>query len=404
MSSSLTDWMDKYSEQVAHKQYPDCAWLDRSSLSISEPSADELKWFAELQKADPQWQSLTEDQKKSLIKVIDKVEDQVAIIDEYGNPVSFKFRRVVSYQIAKVLFQRPLDSLDMLKTVIIDIRMKLAKGATYPVGQALLNGPNHLFVYLGALSRIAKLILDATHVVGLKKTPQKDLNPLRKQLDRYQNSLSQGCLDEGEFIGFLGRLDGTLESLIVEILQSTTRPSNADLKKQFLDGVALAQTMKNQFLETLKGLKGHVGGKNRTSLHISWATLLMGQARGGNVLVHELAHLLDFECRGVTGYASLVGSATDYCGKRTQKKWEEHFEKAYACLDPYAYTNRGEFFAVASELYFTEAPILNAQAPDLYALLEETYGSALAPIEKKSTLWLYKMFFFSDLSLLKISA
>ena len=45
-------------------------------------------------------------------------------------------------------------------------------------------------------------------------------------------------------------------------------------------------------------------------------------------------------------------------------------------LDPYGATNEAEFFAVATEAYFTRGWELDFEHPELYALLADFYRPA----------------------------
>ncbi|WP_456391822.1 M90 family metallopeptidase [Nitratifractor sp.] len=93
-----------------------------------------------------------------------------------------------------------------------------------------------------------------------------------------------------------------------------------------------------------------------------------------NVILHELAHILDFEEGLPDGIPplprSLVGSWTHTLYRRyqalkkrarTNRYWED-----YRLLGAYAATNEAEFFAVVTELFFTRPLTLQKHFPDLY--------------------------------------
>lgn len=95
---------------------------------------------------------------------------------------------------------------------------------------------------------------------------------------------------------------------------------------------------------------------------------------GRNVVVHELAHHLD-------GLDGEVGGSPMFVDLEAQREWEtlskrelEHLERALAAgqptfLDPYAATHPAEFFAVACETFFEDAPGLRDHHPELFACL-----------------------------------
>ena len=112
---------------------------------------------------------------------------------------------------------------------------------------------------------------------------------------------------------------------------------------------------------------------------LSWedvAETAQRPADGYNVVLHEFAHYLDAEGRGLA-----AGSA------RTPEAWHAELVAEYEALceavdrgeetflDPYAAEDEVEFFAVASE-EFIECPVeLRAAHPALYHLLRDFYGT-----------------------------
>lgn len=98
-------------------------------------------------------------------------------------------------------------------------------------------------------------------------------------------------------------------------------------------------------------------------------------ARGENVLVHEFAHRLDMLDGVVDGTPLLDADPT-------LARWVEVCTEAYerlrsggefGVLRPYAATNAGEFFAVATEAFFTVPDALREGEPALYEVLAGFY-------------------------------
>jgi len=99
---------------------------------------------------------------------------------------------------------------------------------------------------------------------------------------------------------------------------------------------------------------------------------------GYNVVYHEFAHYLDAEQGAVDG-APLLGDAEHY------ERWAEVMNAEFArlrsaaargestLLDPYAAEDEGEFFAVATEVFFERAADLRREHPALYAELSGYY-------------------------------
>lgn len=99
---------------------------------------------------------------------------------------------------------------------------------------------------------------------------------------------------------------------------------------------------------------------------------------GYNVVFHEFAHYLDAEAGEVDG-APLLGDAEHY------ERWADVMNAEFAqlraaaargeptLLDPYGGENEGEFFAVATEVFFERAADLRREHPALYAELSRYY-------------------------------
>jgi Mlc titration factor MtfA (ptsG expression regulator) len=99
---------------------------------------------------------------------------------------------------------------------------------------------------------------------------------------------------------------------------------------------------------------------------------------GGNVVLHEFAHMLDAEDGAMDGVPILdTGSAYRQWAAMLASRFAEHVTRTESgeetTLDPYAATNRAEFFAVATEAFFERPAALRDVEPDLYALLVDFY-------------------------------
>jgi MtfA peptidase len=99
---------------------------------------------------------------------------------------------------------------------------------------------------------------------------------------------------------------------------------------------------------------------------------------GYNVVFHEFAHYLDAEAGEVDG-APLLGDAGHY--ERWAEVMNEEFARLRAAaergeqtlLDTYAGESEGEFFAVATEVFFEQPAQLKREHPRLYAELSGYY-------------------------------
>jgi Mlc titration factor MtfA (ptsG expression regulator) len=100
---------------------------------------------------------------------------------------------------------------------------------------------------------------------------------------------------------------------------------------------------------------------------------------GNNLVVHEFAHQLDFLDGYVNGTPQLLSPVQ---GRRWHEVMTAEFTRQLehvragreTFLGQYAVRNEGEFFAVASERFFTRPARLRHHHPTLYDVLTEYYG------------------------------
>jgi MtfA peptidase len=113
---------------------------------------------------------------------------------------------------------------------------------------------------------------------------------------------------------------------------------------------------------------------------LAWDVALAGAREEvpGNVVFHELAHKLDMANGAVDGTPPLATRAE-------RRRWSAACSTAFTrlrhhvdagwptFLDPYGATNEAEFFAVATEAYFTRPAELRAVEPELHAVFAAFY-------------------------------
>jgi hypothetical protein len=86
------------------------------------------------------------------------------------------------------------------------------------------------------------------------------------------------------------------------------------------------------------------------SVEASWAD----PHDADNVVLHELAHLFDFDNEGADGVPSLVASASAADWQALVRKEMRRVERGRSILRPYAAEAPSEFFAVAVETFFEQ--------------------------------------------------
>lgn len=95
---------------------------------------------------------------------------------------------------------------------------------------------------------------------------------------------------------------------------------------------------------------------------------------GRNLGLHEFAHALDRAPEQHDGVPAGMDQATERELVRIRPGEMKLASGGQSLLDPYAGTNEAEFWAVATETYFTLEEDLRRERPALHALLERYYG------------------------------
>jgi len=102
------------------------------------------------------------------------------------------------------------------------------------------------------------------------------------------------------------------------------------------------------------------------------------EGSGHNVIIHEFVHKIDMLNQSANGVPPISS-------EMSAKKWQDIFSKAYIILnervrhnhkpyiDAYAASSPAEFFAVASEYFFTAPEKLNLHCHDVYKELQLFY-------------------------------
>lgn len=87
---------------------------------------------------------------------------------------------------------------------------------------------------------------------------------------------------------------------------------------------------------------------------------------GSNVVLHELAHLLDYENAFADGVPALVDAASAGAWRQLVRREMRKVQLGRSMLRRYAATNPAEFFAVAVENFFERPDVMRERHPALY--------------------------------------
>jgi Mlc titration factor MtfA (ptsG expression regulator) len=128
-----------------------------------------------------------------------------------------------------------------------------------------------------------------------------------------------------------------------------------------------------------------VAHRRRDPVVLAWDSVLAGATNAGdgnNVVLHEMAHKIDFLDGAADGTPPLPTTADR---REWARVWSEaflaHRSGALHVLREYAQTNEAEFFAVATEVFFEQPKRLHRELPEIYGLLAGFYNLDLAARE-----------------------
>lgn len=95
---------------------------------------------------------------------------------------------------------------------------------------------------------------------------------------------------------------------------------------------------------------------------------------GGNVVLHELAHLFDFQNEGADGVPSLMAPASEDAWRDLVRRETARIQRGDSMLRGYAASAPSEFFAVAVEAFFERPAEMQRRHVALYDALENFFN------------------------------
>ena len=98
------------------------------------------------------------------------------------------------------------------------------------------------------------------------------------------------------------------------------------------------------------------------------------RAGGSNVVLHELAHVFDFDPEGADGLPAFLDPRSADAWHDLVREEMARAKRGRSLLRPYAATNPAELFAVATEVFFERPARLRERHPDLYDALRAVYN------------------------------
>ncbi len=128
---------------------------------------------------------------------------------------------------------------------------------------------------------------------------------------------------------------------------------------------------------------------HRGPVVLAWSTVAYEARhpeRGQNVVLHEFAHQLDM-------FDGMIDGTPPIADRELRERWVRVCTAEYrrvrrgdeSVLRGYAATDTGEFFAVATETFFSVPERLEEASPELYDVLREVFGQDPAARARRRT-------------------
>lgn len=118
-------------------------------------------------------------------------------------------------------------------------------------------------------------------------------------------------------------------------------------------------------------------GANSAPIVLAWDAVLADSRhpeRGSNVVIHEFAHKIDMVDGAADGLPPIRGTAAETWADLMAQEFDPTASGGLEdILNPYAYTNQAEFFAVISETFFCLPERLRVASPAWWDRLRALY-------------------------------
>ncbi len=381
-------------------------WLSALPDSQHPPTVAELRWFRSFLERDVVYRSFAAVEQALLHEHAVAIERRIPIITSEGRAMPAAHRLYISLEIAKVLFARPRTTLDLLRSVVVYSDAGTLVENKREAGVARLRGRNHLIGRLKMIETLWKALEPITAIGGGRRGDTARLarsaKSVEKRLRYWTRRLQSGprAADGGNLAAFLATFETEHLPVMLAAARALTATEGAT-GLTVLSNLELVAAGIEDLAHQIVAAGDLVGAENEGTIHISWFSQIVGrQSAHENLLIHELAHVLDFEDGGFDG-CTTPAVLTSRSGAELRPRWAAAYDQAVAgnlaTIDPYGLENRMEFFAVCTEHYFSRASSLRDRAPELFDLLSETYGYVPADRGRSSIFGTVKTLFLSKL-------
>jgi hypothetical protein len=318
------------------------------------------------------------------------IERRVPFLTSSGQTLPAPHRLLLALEMAKVFRAMPGGELTRLVSVVVYPGVTKLRRGHDELGALLMRGPFRLLPTLGSLHDRTRLLLELAGLGGAAVKPwRRELRQLVGDCAVWQDRIAPGRAlvdDVDAFVAFTQRGRGVVARGAAEVrrhgaLQQALTTADIDLAG-FIE-------RRLDECERLASASEALTIDAGASIHLPWSTQLACHATTGHdPLIHELAHLVDFARGGIDGLPS------SSLAPRWRAAWDELAPRG-AVLHASAYANPAEFFAVATEAFFTDSEGMAREASTLTQLLQDTWGQRPPPRPRRSSWWVGRRLLFS---------
>lgn len=387
--------------------YQDC-WLHKMPAGYETPSDKQYDWLWKYIDKKEYYQNLATNEKAKLQNLIKQIESTIPIITDYGSIAKPELRLYLAYQMAKPILHLDTFDTSVISSVVIYRSMKLRKKlneagcvfvrgkntlltnsntlknsidkliASYKALAMVLSSEGYLVSNLNSIQRIHKgFVNDVKNMeIEIKNSKQNTSEILSKKIQRLIGDIStyqKGTLQKLKTDSPIGQVADEFHPLYIELIKT-------------LEGL-------------LKKLKS-INEENKVSIHLTWSNVLLNERKSVNIVIHEMAHVIDFVNSGLNG----IPKDTDKYRQVWQEAYESESEKLKqggSKISDYALSNMVEFFAACSELFFNFPNFLKRELPTIYESLTYFYRYESTPDKPVSLFQFIKLVYSSKMSFSK---
>ncbi|MDY8136054.1 zinc-dependent peptidase [Aquimarina sp. 2201CG5-10] len=396
--------LDSIIEFTAAKElYQDC-WLTSIPKKYNAPTDAEKKWLWKFLSAQNYYKNLNDVERQNLHKVIEIIENSVPMITSDGTVLSVYHRLYLASLLGRFFIHKEIVSLDVISSIVIYPTYKIRK-IYNESGLVVCKGSNMLLQQVALSYRVIDLLTEkyiATRGILFMILPHFKGEFIKKEYQNWIEDLKYiESIISKQQIHFKDKIEQKIKDLEQKITTFTTELSTILLQedvqlKPFTDGVLLGAQKLINHITTLKDFLPMLNEANQVSIHLSWLSIIENMQNDNDLVAHEMAHVIDFINGGLDGVPNTSRKFKEVWETAfTQEKEEESF------LDPYAFTNEMEFFAVCSEAFFKTPELLKHKIPTIYDSLIRVYGYHPQNNKKVKSLDYFKLIYFSKISAFK---